>query len=120
MRAVIAWVMMICVAGCATMQTVTGSSLELQERIAAGELLQPGDHVRITTSDGSKHDLDVVSVTAYSINGKKDSVPVKDVFSVEKREGSIAGTVAVITVATIGALALIGLEAFKHGSAGGL
>ena len=47
MRAMIAWVMMICVAGCATMQTVTGSSLELQERIAAGELLQPGDHVTL-------------------------------------------------------------------------
>ncbi len=110
MKAMITWVLMGCIAGCATMSTINGSPAELQQRIAARELVRPGDHVRITTTDGNRHDLDVTSVSAYSIDGKRVSILVKDVFAIEKREPSIGGRVAVITVAALAALAIVGLE----------
>jgi hypothetical protein len=115
MKTMIAWVLMLSLVGCATMSPITGSPSELQQRIAARELLKPGDHVRITTTDGKNHDFDVTSVSAYSIDGSKESVLVKDVFAVEKREPRVGVTIGLVTLAVLAVVGVVEAATIGHG-----
>jgi len=114
MKSMIAWVLMLTLTGCATMSPIAGSPTELQQRVAAGELLRPGDQVRITTADGNRHEFRVTSVSGYSIDGKQESILVKDIFAVEKREASIGGTVVLVMVTALAATALVAVAAVHH------
>jgi hypothetical protein len=116
MKTMIAWVLMLSLVGCATMSPVTGSPTELQQRIAARELLQPGDHVRIITSDGKNHDFTVTSVSAYSVDGSKESILVKDVFAVEKREPRVGVTIGLVILAVLAVVGVVEAETLGHAS----
>jgi len=116
MKTMIAWVLMLSLVGCATMSPVAGSPTELQQRITARELLKPGDHVRIVTSDGRNHEFDVTSVSAYSVDGNKESILVKDVFAVEKREPRVGVTLGIVTLAVLAVVAVVEVETLGHAS----
>lgn len=116
MKTMIAWVLMLSLVGCATMNPVTGSPTELQQRIAARELLNPGDHVRIITTDGKNHDFTVTSVSAYSVDGNKESILVKDVFAVEKREPRVGVTIGLVVLAVLAVVGVVEAETLGHAS----
>jgi len=63
------------VCGCSTVQTSDLPPDELQDQIAGGQLVKPGDHVTVTTKQGITYELEITRVTATSIEGQVD-VPV--------------------------------------------
>jgi hypothetical protein len=78
--------LIIAVAGCTTMRPIDGSPIELQQFINSGELLKPGDRVRIVTADEKTHRFAIIKVEAGLIVGSNESVPVDQVMCVEKRQ----------------------------------
>ena len=82
-------VLLICF-GCSSLKPVKAPPEQLHERISAGEIVRPGDDVRIITTDGKYHEFHVTAVTADTISGKKTwgkktAVQIADVVTVEVR-----------------------------------
>ena len=96
----IAWITIIVftIIGCTTLRPIELSQSDIQQRISTGDILRPGDKVKITTTQGEQHELKVVSVSDGIIKGKDIEIPVKDVFSIEKRKTSIGKTLAYVGV----------------------
>src|SRR5271169_1318830 len=86
MKCFTAWVIIIAVTGCTTMQPIDGSPTELQHFINSGELLRPGDRVRIVTADEETHRFVITKVEAGLIVGPDESVPIDQVMYLEKRQ----------------------------------
>jgi hypothetical protein len=61
------------ISGCTALRPIDGSPAELQQRIAAGDLLKTGDRILITTSDAKTHRLTVSSIDAELIQGRSES-----------------------------------------------
>jgi hypothetical protein len=76
----------IALTGCTTFRPIDGSPTELQQLINSGELLTPGDRVRIVTADEKTHRFAITKVEAGLIVGSNESVPVDQVICVEKRQ----------------------------------
>jgi hypothetical protein len=74
------------VTGCSTLRPIDGSPKELQRLINSGDLLKPGDRVRIVTADKKTHRFAITKVEAGLIIGSNESVPVDQVMCVEKRQ----------------------------------
>jgi hypothetical protein len=81
-----ACLLIIAATGCTTMRPIDGSPKELQQLINSGELLKPGDRVRIVTADEKAHRFEVTKVEAGLIIGSNESVPVDQVMYVEERQ----------------------------------
>jgi hypothetical protein len=73
--------------GCTTFRPVVGTAEETQRQLLSGEVLEAGDRVRLTTADGRVHEIRIDSVALDSgmILGDGDSVPIRNVVSVERR-----------------------------------
>jgi hypothetical protein len=120
--------LIICLIGCTTMQPVTGNPSILQQRIASGELLKPGDYVIIRTTDGRTHVFSVRSVSASTIDGQDESVSIDQVALIQKRklnvgETALAVGLGVVVVAAVVVVAVCcvrnyGGRSASHQSAG--
>jgi hypothetical protein len=86
---------LLCVA-CTTLRPVEAPRDELQRRILSGGLLEPGDRVSVTTSDGARHELRVayVDVDAGLIGGDGQTVRVAEIDALGKRQVSARKTAA--------------------------
>jgi hypothetical protein len=108
-------------AGCTTLRPVQSSPQTLQEDIASRGLIQIGDRVHITTTDGRQYEFKVVSVGDGHIKGEDVDVQIKDVAQVEKREVSTGRTVLCAggsLLAAIGVAALVAILAFAKALGG--
>ena len=65
------------------MRPIDGSPQELQQFINAGDLLKPGDRVRIVTADQKPHRFAIVKIEAGRILGSNESLLVDQVISLE-------------------------------------
>lgn len=110
--------LIICLVGCTTLQPVTGNPAALQPRIASGELLKRGDRVVILTKDGRTHEFNVTSVSANTIDGKSDSIPIDQVKFIQKRKVSVAKTALAVGLAVVVVVAVVSAGRYRHGSAG--
>jgi hypothetical protein len=81
-----ACLLIIAAAGCTTMRPIDGSPTELQQFINSGDLLKPGDRVRIVTADDKAHRFVVTKVDAGLIVGINESILVDQVMYLEKRQ----------------------------------
>jgi hypothetical protein len=63
------------------LQPIDGSPTELQQFINSGELLKPGDRVRIVTADEKVHRFAITKIEAGLIVGPNESVAVDQVMS---------------------------------------
>jgi hypothetical protein len=86
MRWLTACLLITAVSGCTSMRPIDGSPTELQRLINSGELLEPGDRVRIVTADEKTHRFAITKVEAGLIVGSNESVPIDRVVCVEKRQ----------------------------------
>ena len=59
------------VCGCSTVQTTKLPPGELQDQIATGQLVKPGDQVIVTTTQGITYELEITRVTEESIKGRE-------------------------------------------------
>jgi hypothetical protein len=91
-RRMIKWltacILMIAVAGCTSMRPIDGSPAELRQFINSGDLLKPGDRIRVVTADDKTHWFAITRLEAGLIVGPTESIPVDQVVSleVEKRK----------------------------------
>jgi hypothetical protein len=83
MKCFTAWVLIIAVTGCTTMRPIDGSPAELHRFMNSGELLKPGDRVRIVTADEKTHRFAITQFGAGVIVGPNESIPVDQVISLE-------------------------------------
>jgi hypothetical protein len=81
MKWLTACALIIAATGCTTMRPIDGSPKELRQLINSGELLDPGDRVRIVTADQKAHRFSITKVEAGLIVGPHESVPVDQVLS---------------------------------------
>jgi hypothetical protein len=75
-------------AGCVTYKPVEISQPEVQERISLGELIHPGDKVRITNAENQQFEFEVISVEGGYIKGKDVEIAEKDIAKIAKLEKS--------------------------------
>jgi hypothetical protein len=78
--------------GCTTLRPVESSQSTVQQRISSGDLVKPGDRVKIITTDENQYEIKVVSVADGYIKGEDVEVPIKNISLVEKRKLSIGKT----------------------------
>jgi hypothetical protein len=84
------------------LRPIAGNSNEWGKRIESGEILKVGDRVLIVTADHQSHRLTITHLDAGWITGRRQSVPVDQVVSIQKRQFSRAKTIVlVIGVATV-------------------
>ncbi len=105
---------------CTTLRPSALSPDELHRQIESGELLKPGDEVRLTTMDGAVHEFAVraVDTDAGLVVGSNESVRIADIVGAGKRERAIGKTVGLV-IGIVGGLQL-GAAIGSSGNPGGL
>ncbi len=93
--------------GCTSMRAVEMSPEQLQQKVAAGEVIEVGDSVQIATTDGKTHKFKVSAVTADLVSGKDIEIPVGDILAVKTREFS-GGKTTALTAGGAGLIYIIG------------
>lgn len=96
------------------MKSVEASPHKVRVLIVSGNLIAPGDKIKVRTSDGVTHQLTVSAVTETRVIGASDHIMIADIESVDKSEfsgektaGVIGGSVAAVAGGIILALGLI-------------
>ncbi len=76
-----------------------------QEEVDAKSIsyVQPGDRVRVQTRDGGTQEFRIVSVDANSIAGKRTTIQISDITSIEHRKFSV-GKSAGLVLGVIGGI----------------
>jgi hypothetical protein len=113
MKCFTAWVLIIALTGCTTMRPIDGSPKELQQFINSGELLKPGDGVRIVTADEKAHRFAITKVDAGLIVGPRRSVSVDQVMSLEIEKVKPAASFPFDTKSATDWLIVLGAFALK-------
>ena len=85
MKWLTAWAFMIALTACTTLRPIDGRPNELQQFINSGELLKPGDRVRIVTADQKVHQFAITKIEAGLIVGPHESLPVDQVIYLKLR-----------------------------------
>jgi hypothetical protein len=109
-RTLLPSVVIVCllISACTSMEIVELPENKLQANIRAGELIVPGEQVRLVTSDGREHEFLVSSVDQESIHGSKDHIQIDDVVTVKTRRIH-AGKTALLAGGVIGLWAVIAI-----------
>jgi hypothetical protein len=94
-------VLLLCAAiasACTTLRPVQVSTDRAKQAIASGQLLKPGDKVRLITTDGKVHEFAITAIDAAegTVKGPADSVRVADLVTVAKREPALGKTLGLI------------------------
>jgi predicted membrane GTPase involved in stress response len=97
----------LCSHGCTTLRPSVLSTDEIHRQIVSGELLKPGDKVRLTTKDGAVHDFQVTEIKTDEglVVGHTESVRVADIVGVGKREIAVGKTIGLV-IGIVGGLQL--------------
>ena len=79
---------------CTTLTPTEVSPEQIQQLLAAGNLLGPGDRVEIATSDGKVYEFRVTQIDqeAGLVLGENEQLPIKDIVAVKTREFSMGKT----------------------------
>ena len=96
MKSLLVIVFAIVASGCTTLKPVEMAPEELQQKIAAGEIIQLGDRVKIVTSDGVVHKFSVTEISVDRVSGNDVDLPIADIIAVETREFSGGKTTALV------------------------
>ena len=115
MKRFIIAILIVCIAGCTTLRPVAGVRADLEQRIASGELLTPGDRVKIRTADDKVHRFTVTSIDPKVIYGKRESVPIDQIVSIEKRYFDLEHTVQLVAVTLLGIAVIAVAVGLHHG-----
>ena len=96
-------VILVCVllSGCSTYRSAEMTPEQTQQKIAAGELANAGDKIRITTTDNETYVFKVTSVTDDTIVADRVSIPIENVVTVETLEFSAGKTAATVGGGTV-------------------
>lgn len=98
-------------AACTTLRPIEASPDEVQRQLLSGQLVQPGDRVRLVTRDEAVHEFRVTEVDLEQglLIGKDSRVPIADVIAVETRDVSVGKTALLVGGVGYGIGALIAI-----------
>lgn len=87
-------IMLAALAGCMSMQTTKAPADELHRQLRAGGLVDPGDRIRVTMSDGTKQTIEVFRVDedalhGHTADGELVEAPIDDIAVLATEEFSI-------------------------------
>ena len=141
MRRISLWSLLLGAAIVSSCTSVTYTDLSIQqlhEKIAAGEIVRPGETATIATLDGEQHEITVSAVRADSVIGKVAAsrasdadafehdqsvtfidltIPINDILSVEKVQvTNPAAQAAIVTGFGVGYMFLLALPAIIIGA----
>lgn len=108
---VVSMAVVIAVSGCTTLEPVAATPEEVQRQLLAGQLLEPGEVVRLVTTDEVVHKFKVLAVDIEQgvIRGRDDQVAIADVVALETSKVSVGRTTLLVGGVGIGAAALIAI-----------
>lgn len=106
---IIVYLVVACLVACTSFQKTENTATELQRGIRAGEVIVPGDEIRITTVDRQTIELTVDRIDADTIVGEEDSVAIDAVDSLEIRRLSPERTIATTVGSAVVVWWLVGL-----------
>jgi hypothetical protein len=97
--------------GCTTLEPVDVPADELQRQLIAGQLVQPGDRVRLVTADEVVHKFRVIEVSPGQglVLGRDERVPIDEIVAVETREISVGRTALLTGGVGVGMAILIAI-----------
>ncbi len=83
---------------CTTLRPVQLATDDAKQQITSGQLLKPGDKVRLITRDGKAHEFAITAIDAAegTVKGHADSVRVADIVTVEKRAPALGKTLGLV------------------------
>jgi hypothetical protein len=83
---------------CTTLRPTEATPEELQRQLLFGELIQPGDRVRLVTADETVYEFRVAEIDLESgfVIGRDERVPIAEIVAVETREVSTGKTALLI------------------------
>jgi len=84
------YLLLIALTGCTTLRPIDGTPKELQQFMNSGELLKPGDRVRIVTADQKVHQFAITKIEAGLIMGPHESLSVDQVIYLEIEKAKLA------------------------------
>ncbi len=82
---------------CTSFTRTDTTALELQRGVRAGEVIAPGDEIRVTTSDTRVIEITVSAVTDDAIEGRETSVPINSVQELEVSRFSLGRAAGLAT-----------------------
>lgn len=108
---VVSMALVIAVSGCTTLEPVAATPEEVQRQLLAGQLLEPGEVVRLVTTDEVVHKFKVLAVDIEQgvIRGRDDQVAIADIVALETSKVSVGRTALLVGGVGIGAAALIAI-----------
>ena len=89
------WLMMV-QTGCTSQRVVELPPEELQRQIMAGEWIEAGDKIEVTTLDGKRHQLTVIGVENGVLVTEEEHIPVDSILTLESRHFSVGKTLALV------------------------
>ncbi len=114
MKTFTAWILMVALTGCTTLRPVVADQPGFSQRIASGELLKIRDRVIIETQAGQTYEFAITSMNAASIDGKRQSIPLDQIVSIQKRIPSTKRTLLLVLAIAGGVVFTVALvSAFK-------
>ena len=89
---------------CTTLRPTEALPEEIRSRILTGDLLAPGDKIRVITKDGRAHELRVAYVDPDRriVAGADDAVSIDEIVALEKRELSFVKTGTLVGLVVLG------------------
>lgn len=100
MRFWISLLSILIISACSSLKPVELSSLELQEQISQGEVLQIGDRVKVITEDGQRHEFRVTEISDSAVIGNDTNIEITQIVALESRRFS-GGKTALLAGGTI-------------------
>ena len=92
---------------CSTYQSFDAQPQTLANRIRAGDLVQPGDRVRVTLVDGAQVAFRVTQLDDVTIGGARVAVPIDEIVELESKDFDPVKTGVLVGGMTLGTLGLI-------------
>lgn len=94
---------------CATLSPTETTPEELRRQLLSGELLKPGERVRLVTTDETVCEFRITEIDLEQglVTGHDEQVPIADVVAVETREVSMGKTALLVGGVDYSVIALL-------------
>jgi hypothetical protein len=93
LRRAVVLIACISLVGCTSMHRVEAEPVQIRQLLRDGQLVKPGDHVRVRAADGTRHRLHVASIDQEALHSKTRNIAIEQVTELEIERFSIAKTV---------------------------
>lgn len=99
-RIVCAVTLLAAIGGCTTLRPVDLEIAQLREEIRVGNVVRPGERIRVTTESGDVREFRLEAVHNDSLVGDGVTVPIGEITALEAREHSAGKTAGAVFLGT--------------------